>query len=208
MNKNLTLFAMIFASTACVTHYAQAALLNIKIGIGVAACGDQSTCNVTINAIGDVVTVDIKGTPVVDLGTLSADEVKTLALPETPGTHNVYSLTPSAGDLANTKIHLLVQNREQKRGTRRADKHIFKFSRQLPGDKPNQWVEVGDLEVKKTEKLTEWQFIADKSGELTTFDTKGAQGTGSVKVDTDKPLPAGVKKVTFHVGRKDLTQQT
>ena len=208
MNKNLTLFTLLLAGGTCVTHNAHAALLSMSssVQIGVTTCtGAHSNCNVTINAVGDVITVDVKNTPIKDLGTLSSEKVAELAMPKEPGTHEVYSFTPSEGELTNTKIYLLVQNVEQARGTRRADMNVFKLSRQLPGNKPNEWTEVGDLEVKKTETLTQMPFFIKKDGTMITFDTSGVKGTGAVTINTDEQLPQGVREVTFHVGTKDLT---
>ena len=209
MNKNVTLFALICASTTFVAHYAQAALVDLKLAIGVTTCtGANAQCNVTISAIGDVVEVDIKGAQIKDLGTINEERVKSLALPGTIGTYSIFSLTPSEGDLKGTKVFLLVQNQAQRAGTRQADMTVFKFSRQLPGDKPNEWKEVGEITLKKTEALSAWPFVIQKNGTLITFDTKDVKGTGSVKIDTTKPLPEGVKKVEMLVGNKELNPKS
>lgn len=209
MNKKLTLLSLLLASTACVTHSAYAKLLDFKLDliVAVSTCtGKNSNCSITINAIGDVVDVDVNDSLIVEFGKVTLDSVKNLSLPEIPGIHRIYSFIPSEGELAGTEIYLLVQNEEQRIGTRRAEKTVFTLSRLLADDKSTDWIKVGDIAVKKSDTLKVMPFLFEKDGTINTFEVKEPL-EGVKKLDTDKPLPEGIEKVSFHLGAKDLTPQ-
>ena len=205
MNKKIIL-SLVLASTCIPSMYAT--LIDVKIQIGVATCtGGGNQCNVTINAVGDVVTFDIAGYPVKDLGELKADQLITLDLPQQLRGAKVFSFIPTSGDLSGTEIYLLIQNVRQRVGTRRANKTVFKLSRQLMGAQPDQWIELGDIEIDKRKTLKNWPFIVSPNGTFISFDTrKIIKGGPSITIDTDKPLPQGVQKVVFLAGNKELNE--
>jgi hypothetical protein len=113
---------------------------------GVATCTQKdSKCAVTINAVGDVVKLDVKTASATDLGTISAETKKTIALPKEGGSNTLYALTPTAGESKGKKIYVVFENKVQPKGSRLFGQTVIMAYRQFEGEKSNQWVEVGRI---------------------------------------------------------------
>jgi hypothetical protein len=113
---------------------------------GVATCTQKdSKCAVTINAVGDVVKLDVKTATATDLGTISAETKKTINLPKEGGSNTLYSLTPTEGESKGKKIYVVFENKVQPKGSRLFGQTVIMAYRQFEGEKSNQWVEVGRI---------------------------------------------------------------
>ncbi len=129
---------------------------------GVSTCTQKgSKCEVTINAVGDVVTLDVKTATAKDLGTISDEAKVTVELPKEGGTTKLYSLTPTAGESKDTKIYVLFKNNVQPKGSRLFGQTVIMAYRQFEGEKSNQWVEVGRITSNVPLESAELTLTAD-----------------------------------------------
>ena len=194
--KKLTKLALITTLGVLMTPSLYSGLIDIDIKIGVTTCtGGASTCSTTISAMGEVVELDVAKLPVKDLGTISQDQVINLTIPANKDDKNVYSYTPSEGELTGTKIYLTLDNQPPRAGTRLAGKTVIKMYRQLEGNTPNQWIDVGEIytvQKDKTLPVNELPFTFKKDGNLETE-------------NPNKVLPDGTfAKVTFVLGQRNV----
>jgi hypothetical protein len=133
-----------FSSTFCFGH----ADVQTLQKTAVATCGGpDSSCSAVVNAIGDVVNIDVSTLAVTALGQIGTDKTIDIELPDTVGTQKVYSLTPTQGESMGKRIYIVLDNIAQRPGSRLAGKTVVKMYRQFEGDKKNQWIEVGKIET-------------------------------------------------------------
>lgn len=124
--------------------------------------GAGTECAAVINAVGDVVNVNVSSYPVKDLGIISQDKKAPITLPEEPG-KTIYSITPTSGESAKKTIVILFDHTVPRPGSADFFKKVIKIYRQFKGDNPMNWTEVGM--ISSTEK---------KLGDVTvTFKTDG-----------------------------------
>ncbi|MBA3751229.1 hypothetical protein H0X06_00290 [Candidatus Dependentiae bacterium] len=152
----------------------------------VATCTQRnSKCAATVNAIGDVVTLDVKTLPAKDLGTITDEKKVTLELPKGKNERKLYSLTPTSGESKYTKIFVLFDNKEQPTGTRLNGQTVIMAYRQFEKEKSNQWVEVGRISSNVPLESAEVTLMPD----------------GVAKVANPmKPT----ESILFNVGKKDF----
>ena len=211
MNSITKIFSLVFFSMTCIQL--SNAMIDVDIDVdltyknAIANCtGGNNICNVTIGAIGEVVTLDVTGQPKTELGTITKTQSIKLDLSDVPNTYKVYSFTPSKGDFANQPITLLIQNVAQKPGSRLYGQTVFKLSRQVKGDKPNQWMWVADFVVTQAVQPKQWPFIVLPDGTFITFDTARSKESNKITINPKNELPAGIKKEVLYVGSKNLNR--
>ncbi len=152
--------------------------------------GAGSTCSIVMNALGEEITLDVAALPVKKLGIIAKDTPLLLPLPLEEGTQKIYSYIPSEGELANTAIYLAFDNKKPRPGTRLGSKKVITWYRQLEGDAPNKWIDVGEISVSTSEKFPkEYPVVIKKNGNILTksIDEKGQS-----------------KDVLFVLGKKDV----
>ena len=211
MNRTIKSFALILVSSVCTQYVSALFDVDVEVNViqktAIANCtGGNNICNVTLGGVGEVVTLDISGKPIQDLGTFTKEQLINLEIPTVPDTYKIYSFQPSKGALANKKITLLLQNVMQKPGSRLSGNTVFKLSRQVEGDKPTQWMWVADFIVGKAVKPTALPFIVKPEGIFISFDTARAKGTGPQTFNPRKELPEGVRKEVLYIGSKNLNR--
>lgn len=146
-------------------------------------CGSRAG---RVNAIGDVVVMDVNEEDAQDLGTIEDETLVTFELPQEPGSDKLYSMTPTSGESSDTKIYLLFRNIEQAPGTRLAGKTVVLAYRHFEGQDSDEWVEVGRLIT--TEDLPE-----------------AAEVTLTPDAVAKVPNPMDPEEtIVFEVGKKDL----
>ncbi|MBA3751227.1 hypothetical protein H0X06_00280 [Candidatus Dependentiae bacterium] len=118
-------------------------------------------CKVTVNAIGDVITLDVSSMQAQDLGTIQDEKKVTLELPKGKNERKLYSLTPTTGESKGTKVFVLFDNKEQPTGTRLHGQTVIMAYRQFEGEKSNQWVEVGRISSKVALESAEVTLMPD-----------------------------------------------
>ncbi len=157
------LFSVMLLSAAGMSLYAAAGRdIKTDTKIGASTCTQKdSKCAVTINAVGDVVTLDVKTTAAKDLGTINDETKVTLDLPKEAGSTKLYSLTPTTGESKDTKIYIAFVNRVQPKGSRLFGQTVIMAYRQFEGEKSNQWVEVGRISSNVPLESAEVTLMAD-----------------------------------------------
>ncbi|MBA3751228.1 hypothetical protein H0X06_00285 [Candidatus Dependentiae bacterium] len=186
-------FSLMLLSTAFVSvKGAATAGGNIKSEISpktaVATCTQRdSKCAATVNAIGDVVTLDVSSMQAKDLGIIQDENKVTLELPKEKNEKKLYSLTPTTGESKDKKIFVLFDNKEQPTGTRLHGQTVIMAYRQFEGEKSNQWVEVGRISSN----------VALDTAEVTLMPDGVAKVANPMK-------PA--ESILFNVGKKDFTK--
>lgn len=192
--KRINIFALL-ASVHLVGSIQADALeqWNIDATVTVSTCtGANATCPVTIqkgkvNAIGESIYIDLTKEPITSLipkgqKSIEKDQTQLLDLPAKDGV-KIYSFVPSEGELANQIIYFALDDVNTGRG-RLAGKAYIRILRQLKGDKPDQWLEAG--EVLASKRPAQWLFTIKPDGTLITYE------------GTDK------KEVYFGLGKKVL----
>lgn len=106
----------------------------------------ESTCTVEVNAIKILPKVDVKTAPKKALGTISKDTQLDIELPQKEGSYSLFTFTPTAGDFTGKEIYFLIYRVETPPGTRLHGKTALDMYRYLSGDKPDNWVKMGEFE--------------------------------------------------------------
>ncbi len=121
--------------------------VDVKALIGVSVCGDNSTCgiNQTMNAPAFTCCGNPADQKITDLGTISADTNKKLAVPDKPKGRTLYSFKPSAGELAGETVYVGLELQARRPGTATADKDVLFVFRSVEGT-PTDWGRAGILE--------------------------------------------------------------
>jgi hypothetical protein len=113
-----------------------------------------SKCKVRLNAIEELPKIDVKTAAVKDLGKISKDTTFDAQLPQKEGEFTLYKFVPTAGDFANKEIFFLIFKTVNPVGSRLHGKTALDMYRYLSGDKPGNWVKMGEFESDiPTEKL-------------------------------------------------------
>ncbi len=136
-------------------------LSDTKNGISrTASCtaSDGSQCKVVLNAILEVPRIDLKTMKVKSLGTILNDVAFEVDLPQKENESTAFSFTPSAGDLAQKEINIVVHKVKNAPGTRLFGKTLLQMYRLAAGDKPNDWQKM--LEFESTRPMEELKKAA------------------------------------------------
>jgi hypothetical protein len=111
-------------------------------------CKDQE-CPRVINSVGEAVTIDVTKLSIQDQGTISQDKILEVQLPENVGEKVAYSFIPSTGESQGKRIYIVLENQEQRPGSRLSQATVIKFYRRFEDEKPSHWIEVGSFIMKK-----------------------------------------------------------
>ena len=138
---------VLLSMTGLALHAVAGRDIRTAVKTAVSTCtGRLSKCISKVNAIGDVVVMDVNEEDAEDLGTIEDETTVNFELPQEAGTQMLYSMTPTSGESSDTKIYLLFKNVEQAPGTRLAGKTVILVYRQFEGEDRDEWVEVGIVE--------------------------------------------------------------
>ena len=125
--------------------------INIK-SASVSCIGSGSAnCSATVNAIGEREVIDVSQYKVTDFGVIDKPKEVLFDLPAVRTAYNepvkplIYSFTPTQGELAGTKIYVAISDIIPKLGSRYQGRDVYHFFRLLEGQKPNQWIDAGNL---------------------------------------------------------------
>ncbi len=154
--------------------------------------GDSAICRQKgrVNAIGDVVNIDVSKYPVKALGKITEEKLMTLALPEKEGEKVIYSFIPTVGDFAGQLVYVVFDYLVARPGSRIAGKSTVMLYRSLEGAKATQWTEIATITMlAKDVKLQPIEV------------TVKPDGTG-VWID-----PQTNKPEIFLIGRKDFSAE-
>lgn len=113
-----------------------------------------------LNAVGDVVVIDLSKLPVKELGRITETKTVDIKMPADEG-KEVLSFIPTVNDnkgqLAGKKIWLAIYNQKQRPGSRLADRSVFIFYRHVEGEPKDSWTELARLTTLPGKKVTEPQ---------------------------------------------------
>lgn len=162
---------------------------DIQLLVGVCT-GANAICPVTAttNAIGDPFQVDPSTVQVTDLGTIAQDTKVSLAIPAEADKTNVFSFTPTQGDLKGRKVFFAIKrNAKGAPGTQFAGVEVIELFRQNVDDTNAIWFRAGRMKSKTGYPATV-DFTFTPSGNASITDSSSGQS------------------VTFNFGVRDLSK--
>ena len=167
--RNIALAIAITTTTAATF----AGFVTVKTMIGVTTCtGEGAKCltQQQMGAIGDPFNVDPSKVTVTDLGSVSAAKKIVLNLPTKPDATNVFSFTPTTGELAGKIVYFgFKRHAEARSGTQFAGLQVIEVVRQNLDDAKAIWYKSGQLTSDKGFPAT-FDFTIKPNGDLVTLD--------------------------------------